>query len=85
VIVANVRELWAISHSDRKRDDVNAEKSARYARLDPEILRPISHRTIQQQEALMPAPEAFAMPSAIASPNSPCAEPASATAAHFGA
>ena len=52
VIVANVRELRAISHSDRKSDDVDAEKLARYARLDPEILRPISHRTVEQQQAL---------------------------------
>src|SRR6202044_2565594 len=51
VIVANVRELRAISHSARKSDDVDAEKLARYARLDPEILRPISHRTVEQQEA----------------------------------
>jgi transposase len=52
VIVANVRELRAISHSDRKSDQVDAEKLARYARLDPKILRPISHRTVAQQEAL---------------------------------
>src|ERR1700735_111898 len=52
VIVANVRELRAISHSDRKSDQVDVEKLARYARLDPEILRPISHRTVEQQEAL---------------------------------
>ena len=52
VIVANVRELRAISHSDRKSDQVDAEKLARFARLDPEILRPISHRTVEQQEAL---------------------------------
>src|SRR5271168_2793916 len=52
VIVANVRELRAISHSDRKSDRVDAEKLARYARLDPEILRPIAHRTVEQQEAL---------------------------------
>ncbi len=52
VVVANVRELRAISHSDRKSDEVDAEKLARYARLDPEILRPISHRTVEQQEAL---------------------------------
>src|ERR1700730_18221803 len=52
VIVANVRELRAISHRDRKSDQVDAEKLARYARLDPEILRPISHRTVEQQEAL---------------------------------
>jgi transposase len=44
--------LRAISHSDRKSDQVDAEKLARYARLDPEILRPISHRTVEQQEAL---------------------------------
>jgi transposase len=52
VIVANVRELRAISHSDRKSDQVDAEKLARYARLDPEILRPIAHRSVEQQEAL---------------------------------
>jgi transposase len=52
VIVANVRELRAISHSDRKSDQVDAEKLARFARLDPKILRPISHRTVAQQEAL---------------------------------
>ena len=52
VLVANVRELRAISHSDRKSDQVDAEKLARFARLDPKILRPISHRTVAQQEAL---------------------------------
>jgi hypothetical protein len=52
VIVANVRELRAISHSDRKSDQVDAEKLARYARLDPNILRPIAHRTVAQKEAL---------------------------------
>ena len=52
VIVANVGELRAISHSDRKSDQVDAEKLARFARLDPKILRPIEHRTVQQQEAL---------------------------------
>ena len=52
MLVANVRELRAISHSDRKSDQVDAEKLARYARLDPKILRPISHRTVAQQEAL---------------------------------
>ena len=31
---------------------MDAEKLARYARLDPESLRPISHRTVQQEEAL---------------------------------
>ncbi len=51
MIVANVRELWAISHSDRKSDQVDAEK-ARNTRLDPNILRHIAHRTVEQQEAL---------------------------------
>jgi hypothetical protein len=31
---------------------VDAEKLARYARLDTNIFRPIAHRTVQQQEAL---------------------------------
>lgn len=52
VIVANVRELRAISHSNRKSDHADAEKLARFARLDPKILRPIAHRTVEQQEAL---------------------------------
>ena len=52
VIVANVRELRSISHSDRKSDNADAEKLARFARLDPKILRPIAHRTVEQQEAL---------------------------------
>jgi hypothetical protein len=34
-----------MTHSDRKSDKVDAEKLARYARLDPEVLRPIAHRT----------------------------------------
>jgi transposase len=51
-MVANVRELRAISHSYRKSDQVDAEKLARCARLDPEILRPIAHPTVEQQEAL---------------------------------
>jgi transposase len=54
VIVANVRELWAISHSDRKTDQVDAEKLARLALLDPKILRPIAHRTLQQQQVSCP-------------------------------
>jgi transposase len=48
----DVRELRAISHRDRKSDQVDAEKLARFARLDPKILRPITHLTVAQQEAL---------------------------------
>jgi transposase len=50
--VANVRELHAICRNDRKSDKVDAEKLARYARLDPNVLRPITHRTIALQESL---------------------------------
>ena len=53
VLVANARELRAISHSDRKSDQADAEKRARFARDGPESSsRPISHRSIAQQEAL---------------------------------
>src|SRR6202021_2479985 len=52
VIVANVRELRAISHSDRKSDQVDAEKLARYPRLDLNIFRPIAHPRVEQQQAL---------------------------------
>ena len=45
VIVTNVRELRAISHSDRKSDPMDAETLARYARLDAKILHPIAHHT----------------------------------------
>jgi transposase len=52
VIVANVQELRAISRSDRKSDRVDAEKLARYARPDPSILRPITHRSVSMQQDL---------------------------------
>jgi transposase len=42
VIVANVTELHSISRNDSKSDRTDAEKLARYARLDPRILRPIT-------------------------------------------
>jgi transposase len=38
----------AISHSDRKSNQVDAEKLDHYARFDPKILRPIAHRTVAQ-------------------------------------
>ena len=45
VIVANVRELAAISASTKKSDRNDAIKLARYARVDPSILCPIQHRS----------------------------------------
>jgi transposase len=52
VFVANVRELHAICRNDRKSDKVDAEKLARYARLDPNVLRPITHRSVACQQSL---------------------------------
>lgn len=46
VIVANVRKLHAICRDDRESNRVDAEKLARFARLDPNILRPITHRSV---------------------------------------
>ena len=51
VLVA--REWRAISTSDRKNDKADAEKLARYARVDPSILRPITHRDSRTQADLL--------------------------------
>src|SRR6266849_10732584 len=53
VIVANARELRAITGSDRKSDRVDAEELARYARVDRRILRPIKHRGEEAQVDLV--------------------------------
>jgi transposase len=53
LIVANSRELRAITGSDRKSDRVDAEKLARYARVDRRILRPIRHRGEEAQVDLL--------------------------------
>jgi hypothetical protein len=52
VLVANVTELHAIVRNISKSDQVDAEKLARYARLDPKILRPITHRSVESQHEL---------------------------------
>jgi len=52
VLVAHPSELPTISRSDRKCDRVDAEKLARYARFDPGLLHPISHRSLAMQESL---------------------------------
>ena len=51
VLVANAREVQAITGSDRKCDAVDAKKLARYARVDPSILRPITPRSSHTQAA----------------------------------
>jgi transposase len=52
VIVANAREVTAITGSIRKSDRNDAVKLARYARVDPSILCPIRHRSVESQADL---------------------------------
>lgn len=53
VIVANARQVQLISASSRKNDRMDAQTLARLARIDPELLRPIRHRSEQAQADLM--------------------------------
>lgn len=53
VIVANARQVKLISQSTRKDDKLDARTLARLARIDPELLRPIRHRSEQAQIDLM--------------------------------
>jgi transposase len=53
VIVANARQVRLISHSTRKDDKLDARVLARLARVDPELLRPIRHRSEKAQEHLL--------------------------------
>jgi transposase len=64
VIVANARQVKLISASSRKDDRLDAQTLARLARVDPQLLRPIRHRseaaqmhwmTIRVREALVEA------------------------------
>jgi len=52
VIVANPRKLRLIYKNDQKDDEVDAENLARVARLDPQLLYPIQHRSVQTQQDL---------------------------------
>ena len=45
VIVANARQVKLISQSSRKDDRLDAQTLARLARVDPQLLRPIQHRS----------------------------------------
>jgi transposase len=47
VLVANTRHTAAISGSDNKADPQDAETLARLARLDPKLLHPIKHRSLE--------------------------------------
>ena len=52
VIVANARRVRLISESSRKDDKLDAKTLARLARIDPELLSPIRHRSEQAQADL---------------------------------
>jgi transposase len=53
VIVANARRVRLITDSSRKNDRLDARTLARLARVDPELLSPIRHRSEQAQADLM--------------------------------
>ena len=53
VIVANARQVQLISSSTRKSDRMDARILARLARVDPQLLRPIRHRSEAAQMHLM--------------------------------
>jgi transposase len=53
VIVANPRQVKLISQSSRKNDRLDAQTLARLARVDPELLRPVHHRSERAQQHLM--------------------------------
>ena len=53
VIVANARQVKLISQSSRKDDRMDAQTLARLARIDPQLLRPIRHRSEKAQGHLM--------------------------------
>jgi transposase len=53
VLVANARQIKYITASNNKSDRVDAEKLARLARVDPQLLHPIRHRSENSQRGLM--------------------------------
>src|SRR5437016_13302077 len=52
VIVANARKVRLIGESRRKDDRLDAQTLARLARIDPELLYPVKHRSAQAQADL---------------------------------
>jgi transposase len=49
---AGTHSIWISEQLQELGHEVIVANLARYARLDPEILRPIAHRTVEPQEAL---------------------------------
>ncbi len=52
VLVANPRKVRAIYNNDKKCDRVDAEQLARFARVDPKLLSPITHRGMAKRADL---------------------------------
>ena len=52
VIVANARKVRLIGESRKKDDRMDAQTLARLARIDPELLYPVKHRSAQAQADL---------------------------------
>jgi transposase len=52
VWVANTRKLRAITASESKNDRNDAEKLARFAAYNPQLLSPIEHRSVERQRDL---------------------------------
>jgi transposase len=53
VIVANARKVRLIGESRKKDDRLDAQTLARLARIDPQLLYPVKHRSMQAQADLM--------------------------------
>src|ERR1700752_3188998 len=49
VIVANARKVRLIGESRKKDDRLDAQTLARLARIDPQLLYPVKHRSVQAQ------------------------------------
>ena len=52
VYVANARQVKLITESSRKDDRLDAQTLARLARVDPQLLRPVRHRSDEAQQVL---------------------------------
>lgn len=52
VIVGNSRQIALIHKTNKKNDRIDAEKLARLARVDPQLLAPVQHRRADTQAAL---------------------------------
>jgi transposase len=52
VIVANPRRVQLITRNERKNDRTDAELLARLGRVDPKLLSPVEHRSVQHQSDL---------------------------------